>query len=293
MIHFKLNKKLAAKEGEMNLEVDIRLKPGELIALYGESGAGKTSILRMLAGLLLPDAGLIQAGQTTWLDSQAGVNLASGKRRIGFVFQDFALFPNMTAEENLVYALETKSDRAIVQELIQVTGLEKLRNRRPQTLSGGQKQRVALARALVQRPALLLLDEPLSALDWKMRSELQEFILDIHRRYKLTTILVSHDVGEVFKLADRVLLLESGRITHQGPPMEVFQDRHLSGKFQFIGELLAIEKQDVVFVLTILIGAQPVKVVSADVSNLSVGDKVLVASKAFNPVVRRLESGLT
>lgn len=197
--------------GELLLDVNIQLKQGEFVSLYGVSGAGKTSILRMLAGFVKPDSGYIIVNGHTWYDER--VNMTPQKRHAGFVFQDYALFPNMTVRENIGFALQPGDPVSIVHELLEVTGLSALADRHTQQLSGGQKQRVALARAIAQRPALLLLDEPLSAIDRDMRVQLQDTLQEVHRRYKLTTIMVSHDVDEVVKLSDRVIHVADGKTT--------------------------------------------------------------------------------
>ncbi|MEO8415918.1 MAG: ATP-binding cassette domain-containing protein [Ginsengibacter sp.] len=290
MIQISLKKKLRAANGAIQLDVDIEIEQGTLITLYGNSGAGKTSILRMIAGLLLPEKGMIVVNTKTWLDTGKGVSLKPQQRKSGFVFQDYALFPNMTVKENLMYALEKGQDKAIVHELISIIGLEDLQHRKPEELSGGQKQRVALARALVRKPDILMLDEPLSALDIQMRSLLQDYILKVHKEFSLTTILVSHDIGEVIKMSDKIFIIDEGKITRQGTPIEVFSNKQVSGKFQFVGEILSIDKEDVVYIVTILIGVNIVKIVAveSEIHSMRVGDKVMVASKAFNPLLQKI-----
>jgi molybdate transport system ATP-binding protein len=290
MTCFYLYKTLHAANGEMALDISVEIEPGQLVAVYGASGAGKTTILRILAGLTKPDKGSINIDNSNWLDTEKGVHLPTQKRNIGMVFQDYALFPNMTVEQNLNYALEKGQDESIIKELIDIMELQQLRNSKPSMLSGGQKQRVALARALVRKPKLLLLDEPLSALDNELRIKLQDHILEVHRRYKLTTILVSHDISEIYKMADTVLVLESGKIIKQGSPGTVFFNRQVSGKFQFTGEVISINKEDIIYIVSVLIGNNIVKVVATeeDIIGLKQGDKVLVASKAFNPLIKKL-----
>jgi len=290
MIQFYLYKTLHAANGEMALDISVEIEPGQLVAVYGASGAGKTTILRILAGLTKPDKGSINIDTNSWVDTEKGFHLPTQKRNIGMVFQDYALFPNMTVEQNLNYALEKGQDATIVEELIEIMELRELRRSKPSMLSGGQKQRVALARALVRKPLLLLLDEPLSALDSEMRIKLQDHILEVHRRYKLTTILVSHDLAEIYKMADTVLVLENGKIIKQGHPSNVFFNRQVSGKFQFTGEVVSIDKEDIIYIVSVLIGNNIVKVVATedDIKELKQGDKVLVASKAFNPLIRKI-----
>lgn len=290
MIRFSLHKKLKASGGDMQFDVECQIDQGKLVTLFGESGAGKTSILRMLAGLLMPEKGTIEVNNSVWLDTQKGINLKPQQRKVGYVFQDYALFPNMTVRENLEYALDTNQDMGIVKELIDIIELTDLQDRKPETLSGGQKQRIALARALVRQPQILMLDEPLSALDRAMRTKLQDYILHVHRKYNLTTILVSHEMSEIFKLSDQILVLENGTITGQGTPMDIFTNRHISGKFQFTGEILQIEKEDIIYIISVLIGNNLVKVVAdqSEVQQFSIGEKVLVASKAFNPLIEKI-----
>ena len=292
MIDFFIQKKLSAASGDMLLKVEGHIESGNLVTLYGKSGAGKTSILRIFGGLFAPDEGRITANGKTWLDTRGGIDLPPQKRKVGFVFQDYALFPNMTIKDNLMFALEKGQDKKTVQELIDIMELGGLQNRKPNTLSGGQKQRVALARALVQKPVLLMLDEPLSALDHEMRIKLQSHILKVHQEYNLTTLLVSHDISEILKMSDQVLVLEHGQIVQQGTPSEIFANKEVSGKFQFTGEVVAIEKQDFIYILTIIIGKEIVKVISdeKEVVDLRIGDKVLVASKAFNPIIKKIKS---
>ncbi|MCB0847577.1 MAG: ATP-binding cassette domain-containing protein, partial [Bacteroidetes bacterium] len=213
-----LHKRLNAPSGKMDLEVNMAIEKGNLVALYGKSGAGKTSILRMIAGLMRPTQGKITVDNQSWCDTQHNIYLRPQQRSIGFLFQDYALFPNMTVRGNLEFALQKGQDSSIIEELIEVVELGDLQKRKPTTLSGGQQQRVALARALVQKPKLLLLDEPLSALDKEMRVKLQGYLLKVHREYGLTTILVSHDTEEVSRLADQVFWLEEGKIRQTGTP---------------------------------------------------------------------------
>jgi molybdate transport system ATP-binding protein len=178
-----------------------------------------------------------------------------------------------------------------VDELIDLVELSALSERLPATLSGGQKQRVALARALVRRPKILLLDEPLSALDPSMRQKLQDELALVHKRLNITTILVSHDISETVKLSDRMASIELGRIVRTGKPMEFFSPQTLSGKLQLIGEVLKIEEDTPVFIVTLLVGSSIVRtVLSADeASAVKVGAHGIISTKAFNPIVMPIE----
>ncbi|WP_373057633.1 ABC transporter ATP-binding protein [Zunongwangia sp. H14] len=290
MILCKFQKKLKGASGEMLLDVKFSLKKGSFTVIYGESGAGKTTLLRMMAGLISPDKGNMKVDEKVWLDTPRKFELEPQKRNTGMVFQDYALFPNMTVEENLKFASGSKNNKSHLEELISITQLNALRNRKPSTLSGGQQQRVALARALVRKPGILLLDEPLSALDHSIRGKLQDYILRVHKKFNLTTVLVSHEPGEIIKMADHVLVLENGTITKEDKPTAIFTKNKLSGKFQFTGEVLEVKPEGVVTILSILIGRNVIKVIcmEEEVKTIKAGDQVLVASKAFNPVVQKI-----
>lgn len=290
VIHIDVEKMMHTANGPMNLKVQTSIHPGELVALFGQSGAGKTTLLRILAGLIVPDKGLISFGNRVWFNSIKKLNVAPQKRNISLMFQDFALFPNMTVEQNIRYAQPEKNEPS-VNELLGIFGLDELRKRKPNGLSGGQKQRVALARALARKPQLLLLDEPLSALDAEMRNSLQNEIAQAHQMLGVTTLLVSHDLNEVFRLATKVICIENGKITQNGKPDEVFLDNRISGKVQITGQIARIERQDTLFVVTVISGNnQIIKVIAFenDLENLKIGDPVMVFSKAFNPMISKL-----
>ncbi|WP_422356810.1 ABC transporter ATP-binding protein [Roseivirga pacifica] len=290
MIELKVRKTLLSHQGKMDLDVDLQIGKGDFVVIGGKSGAGKTSLLRMLAGLLNPDSGTIKVADKTWFDKSQKLNLSPQERQLGFVFQDFALFPNMTVRQNLEYALKKGASTNIIDELIDMMELGELESRKPDTLSGGQKQRVALARSLVQKPKILLLDEPLSALDPEIRAKLQDYLSKIHKTFELTTIMVSHDITEAIKLADRMIELDNGGVAKSGTPAQLFGHAKLSGKFQFTGIVLTIETQDFLNILSLVVGKEVVRVVvdESEAKKLSPGDKVIVASKAFNPIIKKL-----
>lgn len=290
MIELQIQKLLKSSSGEMTLDIDLELEERKLITIYGKSGAGKSTLLMLLAGLMSPEKGCIKVGGEVWTDMDKRILLSPQKRNIGFVFQEYALFPNMTVKENLKFALGTGQSSDIVDQLIDIIDLGQLQNRKPSTLSGGQKQRVALARALVRRPKMLLLDEPLSALDHEMRLKLQSYILEVHREFSLTTLLISHDVSEIIRLSDFMVEMDHGRIIRSGNPAKMFTNNRVDAKFQFTGEVIRMVKQDFIVIVTVLIGKDLVKVVANDqeVESLQIGDKVLIASKAFNPIIHKI-----
>lgn len=221
MIAINIERNLAGPDGPLQLQFSTTISTGELVTLYGPSGAGKSSILKILAGLLKPTHGVIKVEDHVWHDSQRNIFVKPQFRSVGMMFQEYALFPNMSVRKNLEYALEKDQDPQIVEELLHITELKNLSHHKPSLLSGGQKQRVALARALVRKPALLLLDEPLSALNTDMRNKLQDYILQVHQQFNLTTILVSHDLPEIMKMSKRMLVLENGLIKRDCSPQEM------------------------------------------------------------------------
>ena len=281
MIKIDIKKRLHGSSGDMNLEVNLDIKEGEFLALAGQSGSGKTTLLRILAGLEDCD-GIIQVGDETWLDSTS--SLVTQKRGIGFVFQDYALFENMSVLENLLFV---KKDEELANHLLGITELRELKSRAPSTLSGGQKQRVSLCRAMMNRPKLLLMDEPLSALDPAMRTKLQNEILTLHKEFGTTTIMVSHDPSEIYRLSNRAVVLENGKIVNDGSPKDVLLKTSGSQKFSFEGELLDIVKVDVINIAIVSIGQQLVEVVisNGEAKNLKIGQAVNISTKAFAPII--------
>ncbi len=286
-ISISLQKQLNAAAGKMLLNIDFNIEQGKFITIYGNSGAGKTSILRMIAGLLTPDKGRISVNDKIWLDTAKGIRLTPQQRKIGFVFQDYALFPNMTVVENLTFALDKEQEVKIISELIDIMELGELADKKPATLSGGQQQRVALARALVRKPGVLMLDEPLSSLDIDMRSKLQDYIMKVHRAYNLTTILVSHDIGEMIKMSDYIYRLSNGKIIKQGSPQEVLVNSHVNAPIQVVGEIIAIENQET---LQVLVGTKVIDIPASkeEIQPLSAGNKILISQKLANPIIQKI-----
>ena len=290
MIYLDFQKKLYSTQGEVLLKVQCSLKMRELITLFGKSGAGKTPILRILAGLTTPDFGIIKVQDSIWFSSKDKINIPPQKREIGFVFQDYALFPNMSIEENLLFALPKRGDKKHIEELLEIVELQNFRKVKPSMLSGGQQQRVALIRALVRNPKILLLDEPFSALDASMSQRLQEELLKIHQKFELTTFFVSHNLADVFYLSQYVLHLNNGMVDRQGTPSEVFLKDLPSGKFRQSGTIVEISVNGLVAIVRVLVGNWSIEVVvsKSEGENLKVGDLVLVSSKAWNPIIVKL-----
>ncbi len=214
MLHFYVKTRLSAGARSFDLEVEYALTAGAFLGIRGPSGSGKTTLLRCLAGLQRPDDGSIQQDGDIWFDSRRGIFMPPQKRSAGLVFQDYALFPHMTVLGNILYAAP---DRDRARRLLEITRLTREAHQFPRELSGGQKQRAALARALARRPSLLLLDEPLSALDEDLRGSLASEISRIQRETGITAILVSHSRTEIASLCTEVLELNDGHVDAGDP----------------------------------------------------------------------------
>ena len=285
MIEIDVQKELLGSMGKMDLAIALGIESKSFVALSGQSGSGKTTLLRILAGLESAK-GKIRVDDELWLDGTHC--LPPQQRGIGFVFQDYALFPNMSVLENLLFV---RKDKALAKQLLELTELTELASRKPATLSGGQKQRVSLCRAMMNRPKLLLMDEPLSALDPMMRNKLQHEILTLHKKFGTTTIMVSHDPSEIYRLSTRVVVLSQGKIIQDGDAKSVLLRTQGSQKFSFEGELLDIVKVDVISIAIIAIGQQIVEIVldQGEAEALHVGDIVSIGTKAFAPMIQRLK----
>jgi len=208
--------------GGPSLHFEWSLRPSGTTVLFGPSGSGKTTLLRMLSGLDRPDRGRIEFGSATWFDGASGINLAPQKRRVGYVTQEPALFPHLSVFENTAFAVPAPERALRVNATLSLMGVDDLAARFPHALSGGQKQRVALARAVAARQDVLLLDEPLSALDSGAREALRRDLSRFLRAVALPTVLVTHDRAEALALGDEAVLIADGRVLQQGPIADVF-----------------------------------------------------------------------
>jgi molybdate transport system ATP-binding protein len=208
---------------ELVAELDA---PVGITVLFGRSGSGKTTVLNCVAGLLAPDAGRIRAGDRVLFDAERNINVPVAHRRVGYVFQNLALFPHLTAEQNVTYGLsrlEASARRSRAQAVLEQFRIAHVARRRPSQLSGGERQRVALARSLVIEPQLLLLDEPLAALDLPTQSQLIADLRSWNREHPIPILYVTHSQREAFALGERVVVLEEGKIVAQGPPQAVLR----------------------------------------------------------------------
>lgn len=278
MINIDIKKELHGANGDFYLDVNLDIKQGEFVALIGKSGSGKTTLLRILAGLEKSN-GTIKVNTQTWQDKDKFLKVQ--KRNIGFVFQDFALFENMNVEQNLLFV---NKDKYLAKKLLEITELDKLKNRMPNTLSGGQKQRVSLCRSLMNNPQILLMDEPLSALDTKMRNKLQNEIQTLHKEFNLTTIMVSHDLNETYRLANYIVELNDGKIIKKGTKKEILLDSKDSKNFLLEGELLDIVIKDQDYFAIVSLGNKLIelKINKSQLNDLKVGDKIDIDTRKLS-----------
>ncbi len=278
MINIDIKKELHGANGDFELDVNLEIKQGEFLALIGKSGSGKTTLLRILAGLE-KSSGVISVNNQIWQDDNNFLKVQN--RNIGFVFQDFALFENMSVEQNLLYV---NKDKDLANKLLEITELSKLKNRMPNSLSGGQKQRVSLCRSLMNKPKILLMDEPLSALDSNMRNKLQNEILALHKEFNLTTIMVSHDLNETYRLANYIVELNEGKIVSKGTKKEILLESNSSKNFLLEGEILDIIKKEDKFIAILSVGNKLVEVFIDEEKSeiLNVGDKLNIDTRSFS-----------
>ncbi len=264
-----------------DFSVDIAFDTGGgLTALFGPSGAGKTTVVNALAGLETPDQGLIKLNGTTLFDSNAGINMAPEARRLGYVFQDARLFPHMSVERNLRYGMSRDTGSIGIiswNDVVRILDLSHILDRRPHNLSGGEKQRVAIGRALLTAPKLLLMDEPLSSLDPLRRLEVMPFIEKMRDEFGVPIVYVSHTVAEIIRLADRVVVLDHGRVVAAGPVEEVLSRPDVQAEFI----ATAAEPPDFGTVITAILDAHCDE---DGLSQLSIpGEKILVPQLKGNP----------
>ncbi|GAB1354360.1 hypothetical protein MASR1M12_30980 [Erysipelotrichia bacterium] len=221
-LQIKIQKQLA----DFSLDVEWEVKK-EIGVIFGYSGAGKSLSLQLIAGLLAPDAGRIQADGNLFFDSATGLHLPPQKRRLGYVFQDSSLFPHMSVADNIRFGLRDKDAAAGEKHLLEMARqfeIDDLLQKFPHQISGGQKQRVAFARALIGEPLALLLDEPFSALDNPIRAKMRKFLIQVQRQFNIPIVMVTHDLFEACSLADRIMIYSGGRVIQSGTPQDVFQN---------------------------------------------------------------------
>ena len=199
-------------QGIQKIEANLQIPLGDYVSISGISGSGKTTFLRLISGLIQPQNGTICWGEQVWHNTKTKQCIPPQERNIGMVFQDYALFPNMNTLDNIIFACKEKVEKKYLQSILDTLGLDNYLTRYPHQLSGGQQQRVAIARALISKPALLLLDEPFSALDESLKKTVQSFIYEIHQQNSMTTLVVSHQISEIKPYAHRFLQFENEKL---------------------------------------------------------------------------------
>ncbi|MFT6324424.1 MAG: molybdate transport system ATP-binding protein [Halieaceae bacterium] len=269
-IHIQLNGGKVEKE----FTYQFQIENGSFVTIYGSSGGGKTTLLRSLAGFVRPKSGTIEVGHETLFNSSTGVNVSAQNRGLGMVFQDHKLFPNMTVLENLKFASPTKSNNKI-KELIDYFDLTELLKQYPANISGGQEQRVAIAQALVKSPSVLLLDEPMTALDFETRLLVQEALLKVQKNQGLTVLMVSHDLRETLRLSDQVILVDKGSVIKMGAPQDVFENVYTI-KQEIDGVVVGLEIINEEWSVNVLLGEKIINVTRAlnEFADLKIGDVI-------------------
>ncbi|MEA1879258.1 MAG: ABC transporter ATP-binding protein [Campylobacterota bacterium] len=270
MVNIAVQKPLFGAKGQMELSVNIEVKHGEFVAIMGESGSGKTTLFRIVAGLENASGDVVVEGH-----SWKGVS--PQKREIGFVFQDYALFDNMTVEQNLLFV---NPDKKLAYELLEMTHIMALKSRNVKALSGGQKQRVALCRAMMRQPKILLMDEPLSAIDKEMRYALRADIKALHKRFNMTTMMISHDTGDVFALATRVIRLDQGKIVSDASVRETFLHTKKESASKLQGIIVEVVPRESMAIVSV--GEQLIEIALSqeESQQLHIGDPFFVNVKS-------------
>lgn len=286
MLLFDIKKRLGGKEPIFHLKVEAELPAGSFTGIYGSSGAGKTTLLRILSGLERVDKGQIMFDGVTWADAERKIFLSPQKRSVGYLFQEYHLFPNMTVRENLAFAADEQTPDNKLEELLEITALVQQQGQYPASLSGGEQQRTALARALMRQPSLLLLDEPLTALDPAIRENLQEYIMEIHQRYELTTVMVSHQPEELALLCDQVMEMKTGKVVQKGTPDILFSGANTIDLVNTRARILSLAQTPNGMIAELLAGTHKLRLALDPVSHnrLNAGDFIVLKPGSFTIV---------
>ena len=284
MIILDITKSINTSKGLWEMHLKTQIRDADFIGLYGASGSGKTTILRMIAGLEQPDNGKIVVNDQIWYQHQKVKNIAPQQRKIGFMSQNYLLFPNMSVRQNLEYAQANTADTYKVDELLNLIELSELKDKRSNQLSGGQAQRVAFARAVIQKSKLLLLDEPFSGLDNRLRNKLRLFLKDYQQNHQATIVMASHDQTEVGKLAHRILHIQPGEHIEEQSPTSLFTTFQDSESKFLIGTILKISSDPNDIYLQIGKNLVKIKNKQEMSEKLQIGEIV-----SWNPVTNQLK----
>ena len=256
-------------QGIQKIEANLQIPLGEYVSISGISGSGKTTFLRLISGLIQPQNGTIYWGEQVWHDTKNKQCIPPQERNIGMVFQDYALFPNMNTLDNIIFACKEKVEKKYLQSIVDTLGLDNYLTRYPYQLSGGQQQRVAIARALISKPALLLLDEPFSALDESLKKTVQSFIYEIHQQNSMTTFVVSHQISEIKPYAHRFLQFENEKLLDY----HYIEKKNLSVQGILISKEMCVSEMSQV---TLLYDGKTYQFPfpSSELEKLNIGDKI-------------------
>ena len=256
-------------QGIQKIEANLQISLGEYVSISGISGSGKTTFLRLISGLIQPQNGTICWGEQVWHDTKTKQCIPPQERNIGMVFQDYALFPNMNTLDNIIFACKEKVEKKYLQSIVDTLGLDNYLTRYPYQLSGGQQQRVAIARALISKPALLLLDEPFSALDESLKKTVQSFIYEIHQQNSMTTFVVSHQISEIKPYAHRFLQFENEKLLDY----HYIEKKNLSVQGILISKEMSVSEMSQV---TLLYDGKTYQFPfpSSELEKLNIGDKI-------------------
>ena len=271
MIKINIRKKLISDENPLIIDINTDIEKQSFVGLFGKSGAGKTSILKILIGVMNPDEGEILIDNKVIFSSAKKINIPTQKRGIGMVFQDYALFPHLNVYKNIGFGLKNKKNKNAVNEIIELMELKNIYHLYPHQLSGGQKQRVALARAIICNDnKILLLDEPLSALDNETREKLQNEIINWHKYFNLTTILVSHNINEMYKLSNRILKIQNGKIQRDFKIDNALKNISLNAK------IIDIEEENNMQIIKFEVKNREFKIQNSGKEKFSIGENIII-----------------
>jgi molybdate transport system ATP-binding protein len=275
-LYINISKKLTNRNSnEFVLNAEFKCA-NEMIVLFGPSGAGKTLTLECIAGLEVPDKGCININGITYFDSEKSINISPQKRNTGYLFQNFALFPHLTVEENIIFGLRSGNNtKEKMQEMLDVFEIHGLEKRYPSQLSGGQRQRVALARALITRPRILLLDEPFSSIDYIVRMRLRRDLKKIREIIKIPIILITHNPVEAYTMADTIIVYKHGGIEQTGPPKEIFSKPINENVAKLVG-MNNIFKGKILDIINdeVMIQSHKKKIIAPGMGGLHIGEEV-------------------
>jgi len=286
MIELSIEKVLQTAVGKQLLSVNCSVNQGDFCAIYGESGIGKTTLLRIIAGLSAADKGTIKVNGVHWLATEQRINWSPQERGVGMVFQDYALFPNMTIEQQLRFA--NAMDASLLKELLEIMEIKALKDQKPHQLSGGQQQRVALARALMQKPQLLLLDEPLSALDERLNKQMRALLQKIQQLYGTTIFMVSHNVEEIAVLANKLLAINHEETMLYENTKQFFLAKGLLEKLTVQGVVGLKDNKKKQIIVKLSNSTQTVKLEEEAFNAINVGDTISLESMV-RPTIYQLK----